>query len=41
MFFKLAPIPFKLANVPAMRNKTYQINDALRMEIVRFFLGGC
>ncbi|KAF8509690.1 WD40-repeat-containing domain protein [Gautieria morchelliformis] len=28
-----APIPFKQANVPAMRNKTYQINDALSMEI--------
>ncbi|KAF8584089.1 PFU-domain-containing protein [Ramaria rubella] len=28
-----APLPFKQANVPAMRNKTYQINDALRMEI--------
>ncbi|GJJ12306.1 hypothetical protein Clacol_006547 [Clathrus columnatus] len=34
---KIIPVPlpltFKQANVPAMRNKTYQLNDALRMEI--------
>lgn len=32
---KPVPLAFKQANVPAMRNKGYQINDALRMEIVR------
>jgi hypothetical protein len=35
---KPVPLAFKQANVPAMRNKTYQINDALRMEIVRLVL---